>query len=389
MMNKKAMAIGITLLMIVILFGSTNFVFNVHSTSIGTRGGFSQDNTLITEWYGNRVIEINSTGNIIWQKTGLNEPFDSEILANGNILIADWQNDRVIEVDHTGNIVWEISGLNEPVDAERLNNGNTLIAEWTGGRIIEVDSAGNIVWEKTGLTNPVDAERLDNGNTLISNYGKFQIIEVDSSNNIIWQKNMKLSIDIERLANGNTLITEFIYNRVFEIDSSGNMVWQKAGLNGPMDAERLDNGNTLITERFGNRVIEVDSSGNIVWQKIGLIAPSDVERLDNQLINVDLDLTPSTLNLKSEGRWISGYIYLPDGYNASEINLGTVKLNDSIPVDWGEAKKSTLMVKFDRSDVEDLIGMPNESEELIVTGKTTDGTTFFGNETIRAIKLTS
>ena len=58
-------------------------------------------------------------------------------------------------------------------------------------------------------------------------------------------------------------------------------------------------------------------------------------------------------------------------------------------IDWGEAKKSTLMVKFDRSDVEDLIGMPNESEELIVTGKTIDGTSFTGNDTIRAIKLSS
>jgi len=245
-----------------------------------TNSCLSGDNTLITEYTQNRIIEIDTNGTIVWQKTGLETPVDAERLDNGNTLIVEPFIGRVIEVDSGGAIVWQKTGLNGPWDAERLDNGNTLIVELAGNRVIEIVSGGAIVWQKTGLNGPWDAERLDNGNTLVAEMYGDRVIEVDSGGAIVWEKTVQFPADAERLDNGNTLITEFV-DRVIEVDNGGAIVWEKTGLDDPFDAERLDDGNTLIVELASQRVIEVDNGGAIVWEKTGLYAPYDAERLNN------------------------------------------------------------------------------------------------------------
>jgi hypothetical protein len=71
----------------------------------------------------------------------------------GNTLIADTLNNRVIEVDTDGNIVWSLSaGLNYPRQAERLKNGNTLIADTKNNRAVEVNRRGDTVWQYNSIT---------------------------------------------------------------------------------------------------------------------------------------------------------------------------------------------------------------------------------------------
>lgn len=108
---------------------------------------------LIAEEEGLRVILVDTSGTIIWEKTGV-IPTDAEKLENGNVLMTNQYN--VIEVDITGAVVWQKMTSSEPFDAERLPNGNTLITEYE--RVFEVDPAGTIVWEKTGLNHALDAE---------------------------------------------------------------------------------------------------------------------------------------------------------------------------------------------------------------------------------------
>ena len=243
--------------------------------------GQANGNTLITDSGNNRVIEVDSSGTIVWVKTGLYHPIDAERLANGNTLIADMDNQRVIEVNSDGTIVWKKTGLKSPVDAERLANGNTLIAEWAIG-LIEVDESGATVWEITGLAATQGVERLANGNTLIAGllYG---VIEINSLGTIIWEKTgLAGPVDAKRLANGNTLIVDTWDDRVIEVDVSKSVVWEKTDLDSPYDAERLANGNTLIADMGNNRVIEVNSDGTIVWEKTGLFAPFDAERIGSE-----------------------------------------------------------------------------------------------------------
>ena len=102
------------------------------------------------------VKEINFLGIIVWQyATGLLVVSDVERLDNGNTLITDFGNNFVIEINSTGSIVWEILGLSLPMDAERLANGNTLICGGgctlfrifpIGAYFFEVTSEKKIIW---------------------------------------------------------------------------------------------------------------------------------------------------------------------------------------------------------------------------------------------------
>jgi len=163
------------------------------------------NHTLITDFSQNFVREVNESGIIKWEITGLSAPMDAERLDNGNTLIVNNVNGKVIEVDPLKVIIWEYScgvGVG-PTDAERLSNGNTLITEQLSDRVIEVDSFGNLVWEVTGLSRPKDAERLENGNTLIVEYNNHSVIEVDSDGNIVWiyQSGLGNPNDVERVPN--------------------------------------------------------------------------------------------------------------------------------------------------------------------------------------------
>jgi parallel beta-helix repeat protein len=105
-------------------------------------------------------------------------------------------------------------------------------------------------------------------------------------------------------------------------------------------------------------------------------------------ILVDLNTDPDTLNLKSRGRWITAYITLPEGFDASDIEFSTISLGDGtfeVGGEYGEFESNLYTAKFDRSELEDMIGAPNEALELTVTGELTDGTPFTGSDTIRVI----
>ena len=89
-------------------------------------------------------------------------PFTAIRLADGNTLIGCTNGNRVIEVDETGAIVWSVSNedLGEPLldDAcgvQRLPNGNTVITSYhaAGDRVklCEVTPEKEVVWRYTGM----------------------------------------------------------------------------------------------------------------------------------------------------------------------------------------------------------------------------------------------
>ncbi len=72
-----------------------------------------------------------------------------------------------------------------------------------------------------------------------------------------------------------------------------------------------------------------------------------------------IDVDPDTLNLRSNGEWITAYITLPLGYGMTDIDSDTVKL-DSIQADWSEIQSDVFMAKFDRELVQTLLtGLPD------------------------------
>jgi pectin methylesterase-like acyl-CoA thioesterase len=108
------------------------------------------------------------------------------------------------------------------------------------------------------------------------------------------------------------------------------------------------------------------------------------------LITADVDVDPDIINVKSNGKWITVYIELLPGYDASKIDLSTVKMlvnnveiqPDMSPSNIGDYDMDSipdLMLKFDRSKIIEALSQ-NTSDEIIVTvkGKLQTGDVFTG-----------
>ena len=220
--------------------------------------------TPVTGCPDNRVMIVDSEGDIIWQYgqagvTGadanqLNTPVHSVFLSgfpnqhrDFYIMITDQGNQRIIVVNLERQIVWQygltgVSGsgpnqLNNPNSAELLENGHVLIADENNNRVIEVTTDYQIVNQFTAggtVSGAAFASRLTNGNTLITDSNNNRAVEVDPKDAVVWQ---------------------YVTNT--QPGSNPNPL--------PTRAIRLRNGDTLFSDQFNNRVIEVTHGKQIVF----------------------------------------------------------------------------------------------------------------------------
>ncbi len=104
-------------------------------------------------------------------------------------------------------------------------------------------------------------------------------------------------------------------------------------------------------------------------------------------VPVTVEVHPETLNLNSQGRWITTYIGLPEGYDAGGIDVETVRLRHGehvIDADWGNVEEDgRLMVKFDRQAVSAILPVADEVE-LFISGEF-HGVLFRASDHIRVI----
>ncbi|MDN5202222.1 hypothetical protein QQ008_12630 [Fulvivirgaceae bacterium BMA10] len=93
-------------------------------------------------------------------REGKNWPFTAIRLSNGNTLINLTHGNKTIEVDTNGDIVWKMSNEDvegnpfaDPCGAQRLRNGNTVIASYgtkESIKLFEVTPEKEIVWTYEG-----------------------------------------------------------------------------------------------------------------------------------------------------------------------------------------------------------------------------------------------
>jgi len=107
------------------------------------------------------------------------------------------------------------------------------------------------------------------------------------------------------------------------------------------------------------------------------------------IIPAVVDIKPDTLNLKSQGQYVTVNATIETEYDENDIITESVVLDGVIHAEWGEVDGTRLMVKFDRTEViayliEEGYGDGDEVT-LTVSGKFTDGVKFSGEDTITVI----
>lgn len=111
------------------------------------------------------------------------------------------------------------------------------------------------------------------------------------------------------------------------------------------------------------------------------------------VLPVVVGIHPEALNLRSNGKWITAYIALPKGYDVNDINVSSIMLNNTIPVETHHSAQR-LMVKFDRERViQYILGSVRAKHKfmtitLTLTGKLDNGIPFQGSDTLKIMRCT-
>ncbi|MHC4083886.1 MAG: hypothetical protein ACYSWZ_02965 [Planctomycetota bacterium] len=111
--------------------------------------------------------------------------------------------------------------------------------------------------------------------------------------------------------------------------------------------------------------------------------------IPSPLIEAEIEINPKTLNLQSKGKWITCHIWLPDGYNVTDVDSHSVFLEGEVEAEriWLQENQQCVLARFTRSDVcQMLVELGHSGEvELTVECYLTDGTRFEGTDTINVI----
>lgn len=82
------------------------------------------------------------------------------------------------------------------------------------------------------------------------------------------------------------------------------------------------------------------------------------------------------MNLKSQGKWITCYIELPEGYDVDDIDVSSMLLDEQVPeelrpseiADNDEDGIADLMLKFDMAAIQKILQPGNEGKIKFRTG---------------------
>ncbi|UCF77757.1 MAG: M20/M25/M40 family metallo-hydrolase [Candidatus Eiseniibacteriota bacterium] len=126
--------------------------------------------------------------------------------------------------------------------------------------------------------------------------------------------------------------------------------------------------------------------------RLAVASLASLAGLDTTRIAVaTVDIVPNTLNLKSRGQYISCHIEVPRGVSASEVDVSTVMLNNSVRAepgpctvgDYNGNEMPDVLVKFKRESVQKVVG-PGPAVEVLVSGRA-GSSLFQGKDTIRVL----
>ena len=326
------------------------------------------------------LAKTDASGNVEWDRTygGSNNDIQYSLIqtSDGGYAVAGATNSYgagsydawLFKTDPTGNIEWsEVyggAGGENAISLIETSEGGYALAGLTDSYgagsddfwLIKTDSAGKAEWNRTYGGDNYDhawsvAQTRDGGYALAGDTKSFGAGGYD-----FW---------------------------LVKTDASGGMQWSQAyggtGFDHALSVVQTDDGGYALagyTASFG--------AGSYDFWLVKLLA---------EKISAAVDIDPDTLNLKSNGEWITAYITLPQGYNVEDIVLGTVEVA-GIPAAWSAIQDGVCMVKFDRAAIQEHLTNEPDYESaprsyeltLTVTGELSDGTHFECSDTVAVLK---
>jgi hypothetical protein len=397
----------------------------------------SKGNVYVTGWsygrgtdYDYVTLTYNSTGNLLWLKryngpiNGYDKPYDIALDSSGKIYVTGMSEGVgsgddycTIAYDNNGQQLWvaRYDGPGNNIDraCELVIDcfGNIVVTgdSWGNGTYsdyatVAYDSLGNELWSAryNGLGNYWDIATAivsdSFGNVYVTGKAFYNLtgfdyttIAYDRLGNELWitrydggGNGWDMAFDLTLDLNGNVIVTGRGYiNSGFDFitiayDPAGSELWlvRYNGL-----ASDFDYAYFLCSDSFGNIYVSGVSVGIGTSHDYAIVKYS----FKTNFVPTN-NINPDSLNLRYKGRWITAYVALPKGYNLNDIDISTILLYDTIPAQWGDMQEDTLIIKFDRSEVEDMIGEPCVEVELTITGEFYDGTPFTGSDIITVIE---
>ena len=102
-------------------------------------------------------------------------------------------------------------------------------------------------------------------------------------------------------------------------------------------------------------------------------------------IPAEARIVPRTINLASKGKWITAFLWLPEGYDVADIDANSVLLEDEIGAESLEVYEERLiaLVRFSREQAQAILEAGQA--ELTIAGQLTDGTIFEAKDVIIVI----
>jgi len=138
-------------------------------------------------------------------------------------------------------------------------------------------------------------------------------------------------------------------------------------------------------------ILDIDADGDGIFERT-VIADEDLtsEEFTLQTETV-IDFQPDVLNFQSQGKFVTVYIELPEGFDVRQIDVSSVMFNTSVPAlqkpieigDYDSDGINDLMVKFAHQQVAEVLEVGEQ--KIYLAGRLADSTLFAGIDIIRVL----
>jgi len=361
-------------------------------------------NNFTNPWSRIGIVLFRSSNNSITENTFVNHGLEVSN-SYGNIVVGNIVNGKPLVYlegisDYTVNDAGQVILIKcNRIKIENLNLSNINI----GIQLLKTNNTEIIRNDITNNDFGIVLYRCSNNRIIqnnITNNGHGVVISGSSNNDIIGNSilNNFCGIELSFSSNNRIYHNNFIENhyQVFLLlrDAYAN-VWDDgypSGGNYWSDYTGIDNNGDGI----GDTPYVI---GEYNVDHYPLMTPYTITPPVPSVINATVDMNPKALNLRSEGRWITAYIELPEGYNVSNIDVSTIMLNETVsvnleaPIEIGDYDNDTvpdLMVCFNWTEVAEYIlskGIVFGNVSLEISGRLFNSIVFTGTDTILVSSL--